>query len=267
MPDNTIEIESLYTGKAVVAHMDLLGFSKAVTETWPDTINTLNVLRKALINERTRCRAKIKNIDITFNPKIILISDSIFVIQKTEDIDYLTSIVSTYHLIENCYLIWRLCIENGFTVRGGITYGDIHWNEEYMQLQGPAIVSAINLEKQANYSRIICSEQFLKIYAELHKKDKIHSNRFIPLSNLLIDFDGKIVVNPLLLCQASKKNSHPIENKKLVLQELTELMKSCDKTIQSKYYPLIRHISMESDSYIPTINDLLVQSYCMYSHT
>jgi hypothetical protein len=257
MYNNTVEMESEYTGKALVVYIDLLGFSKAVNETWPKTIKILKSFIEALISDKARCVASV-NGDVTiFKHKAIIISDSIFIFQKVEDKKPLHSIVIFHHLLTIGYLAWRFCIDKGFTVRGGIAYDDIHWDEKLNHLQGPAIVSAVKLEQQANYSRILCSEQFRKFYAELHIKHKISSEKYIPLQYLSIDFDGKIILSPQLLCEATTNNSPPRKNKKLVLKDLKKLMKDQDKTIQAKYHPLIRKIKYACKRNIPKIKDLL----------
>jgi hypothetical protein len=254
---NIVEMESKYTGEALVIYMDLLGFSKAVNETWPNTIKTLELIIEALISDDAGCIASVNDDYTIFKQKAIAISDSIFVFQKIENENPINSIVTIDHLITICYLTWRLCIDKGFTVRGGIAYGDIHWNEKLNHLQGPAIVSVAKLEQQANCSRILCSEQFIKFYAELHKQFGTISKKIIPLSNLLINFDGKIALNPQLLCEATTNNSPPRENIKFVLKDLRKLMKDQDEYIQSKYQPLIDVISGNLGENIPTIEDLL----------
>jgi hypothetical protein len=133
-----------------------------------------------------------------------------------------------------------------------------------MQLLGPAVIDVIKLEKQANYSRILCGEQFLKLYAELYINFKQNLGKCIPLSNLLTDFDGKITINPNLLCHATKEaiddKYNFDEHKDSLLNKLNELMHKQDKIIQSKYHPLIRNIIDKVKDYEPTNDDLLKYS-------
>jgi hypothetical protein len=254
---NIVEMERYYTGKALVIYMDLLGFSKAVNEKWPSTIEPLGSFIKKLISDRACCIASVEKDLTIFKQKAIAISDSTFIFQKIKNEKPLDSIVTIHQLLTICYLAWRFCIANGFTVRGGIAYDEIHWDEKLNHLQGPAIVSAAKLEQQANWSRILCSEHFVKFYAELHIKHKISSEKYIPLRYLSINSDKKITINPRLLREASKDDSSLEENDESVKEELTELMSDQNEYIQSKYQPLIDAISGKSVEKIPTIDDLL----------
>jgi hypothetical protein len=73
----------------------------------------------------------------------------------------------------------------GFLARGGITIGDIHHKDNV--IFGPALVEAVQLEKEAVYPRVVCSPALLDFLATKPSEDWIEE--------LITDQLGRTILN------------------------------------------------------------------------
>lgn len=130
-------------------------------------------------------------------PTILTFSDSFVLIlplNKIEKNSYLISLLSiSFSILE----IWKLCIDQGFTIRGGVDFGDIPFTNE--DLIGPSLIKAYVAEsKNAITSRVIYTSEALGlIRAGLESCQKEESDFF--KSYFFKDIDGRIIINPVMI--------------------------------------------------------------------
>ncbi|WPX99857.1 hypothetical protein Megpolyxen_01765 (plasmid) [Candidatus Megaera polyxenophila] len=139
-------------------------------------------------------------------------------------------IISTpiYHegrLINKSGNIFRDLLALGVLSRGAITVGNLYHRENIVF--GPAMNDVVELEKQAIYPRILCSDSLIEWYGKWKKgyKDKY-------LNNLVItDCLGRKVVNPFipLVIQNNKKLFGTVERKDGSIIDTIESIKSVIK--------------------------------------
>lgn len=99
---------------------------------------------------------------------------------------------------------WARCLNHGFTVRGGIDYGDIYWDDN--TVLGAPFINAYNIESsRADVSRVVCSHNFVKLiydYLEQATNDSaVRKSQHQTILNdilraLMLDYDGFICLNP-----------------------------------------------------------------------
>jgi len=141
----------------VIAFLDILGFKKIIEETETETKkfeDLLDVLKRIKEGVEQLKTGKYNPTDI----RMSTFSDSIIISAKiTEHMDAFVQQL----LMTN---IWLL--EQGCFVRGGVDYGKVYHNEN--MIFGPAFIKAYELEKSADYPRILFSKEAIK---------KLHHNK------------------------------------------------------------------------------------------
>ena len=156
-----------FTGEAIVAFVDLLGFSRAVKLSWKhDFHHLLEKLKR--IGSASAIPGKLGPIDfaaaekVLYVPRLKTIADSILIFmalpEKPSDEVFCNSIGA---VALNVQWIWKRAIEEEFTIRGGVEIGQMYWDQDLVM--GPALVAAHELEsKIANWSRILLGPRILK---------------------------------------------------------------------------------------------------------
>ena len=238
------KIKNGFRGKAVVAFVDLLGFSNKIQTEWDDPTKdpllTLMELKSFL--ELAAKKAK----TIRFNeednetiieevnyPKIITVSDSFMFLLPLDTTNEQTILASILAVVTNCLELWRICIDKGFTVRGGIDYGNIYFND--LDIVGSAFMNAYHLEsKVASNSRIILSNEIKSIIDK--NLDYVHP-QFIEyfLRYFYKDKDGYLAANPTMIL------AHKPEIASQTLVKLKAIMKNITSdSIRQKYDDLLK---------------------------
>ncbi len=155
--------------KHVVAFLDILGFKSAIEDKKVDIQNIWNVLKSFKISESSQQVSH--GVDsVTITPNVIAFSDNIAITVCPSDLDVseaqaLRAILNHIHQIISC------SIKNGLLVRGAITTGDLYLEER--MIFGPALIEAVNLEKNATHPRVIFSQECLRLLEVMHEKSTV----------------------------------------------------------------------------------------------
>ncbi len=154
------------------------------------------------------------------------------------------AIQSIFTNIANC---WGKCLECGYTIRGGIDYGDVYWNDK--DIIGPAYIDAYVLESDvAKVSRIVCGDNFIELINDITSRMG-HPNTAI-LRNLVYDVDGLLCVNPNIML-----DDNDDEMRVFLTNQILELMKGKNAYIKQKYLSLHKMLVNRNELHIPTIED------------
>lgn len=225
-----------FKGKGYVCFIDVLGFSNEILTNWNNPNS--DPLEKILsIKEKMPILREIANGDESdssreYSCRVNTISDSVTIcFGYDKNIIVGDMILGLEAVIADIIYIWRTFINEGYTIRGAIDFGDIYWDTN--ELIGPAFINAYRLESEvAKNSRIIISPKLN------HELENLFYNYESALTEHLIrrfrkDVDGYIIIDPSLLIDT--------DDSKLKLIRDLELMKEKVKSgiIKEKYTPLI----------------------------
>ncbi len=236
-----------HEGQGLVAFLDILGFSKEIMEKWGNSED--NPLAKILElkehipvfsnDELVKTRSDSKGTRV-YPCRIQTISDSIIVSFGLDNPPmYGDLLLGTISFFDTISVIWRNCLEAGFTIRGACDYGDIYWDEK--EIIGPAFINVYKLEmKMAKTSRVIVSSSFNKHLKSIYTQDKTFWNEII-LKVLRKDIDGFIILNPHTLY--SDKNEK--EERQHVIEMIEQLRNNAKGIIREKYSPLLSALNTE----------------------
>ena len=145
---NNCLMEDITYETRIVTFLDVLGFKHIISETVKPSEGNPSFSVKQLALIFNKIDAIIS--DNTDSSQCARFSDSIVIIQKSSP-----KYESNYfNLIRDIQL---LLLREGILVRGAMVKGDIYYNQSgtYFDMFGPAIVRAVELEKQAVYPRVI----------------------------------------------------------------------------------------------------------------
>lgn len=269
LKDNEITIKyqptsDEYEGPGVVCFLDLLGFSHSVKSKWKnDRKSILGIIdfKKKLIESTQQAMGAglIGNQnEITFyTSNFRMISDSIILLTNIpENINSPDYKMRIYSIMHTAMSIWTECLKNGFTLRGGIEYGEVYWDKE--NVLGPALIDAYSLEsKHAKTSRIICGDNFINILANIENRTKP------PLDSvhdcLIFDIDGMLCLNPVLLNKyASAGRGNEEDGQTRVLEWLKQMMHGVtSEYVKQKYLTLQKIISKPDIVKKPTLKEMI----------
>ncbi len=138
-------------------------------------------------------------------------------------------------ILGNLKYIWNTFIQNGYSIRGAIDFGDIYWDEN--ELIGPALINAYRLESAvAKVSRVVVSSNLNKVLKDLIS---IENSTMIDhlVSKFRKDVDGYIIVDPNIM--------HTSENEQKLLVNCLKKMRGALPIgiVREKYTPLISMLS------------------------
>lgn len=188
----------------------MLGYSEKILSNWGDTSDhPLNILR-ALRKATRRKMGSISGIGVIdgdtekhYIPNFHCVSDSVVIslalpspIVGRDLWNEFISIALTVTVIQECS--WS----NGYIVRGGIELGQISWAPK--EILGPSLLRAMNLEKNANISRIVAGSILMR---GLWETRSCMVNTMWPayLNNLLyISSDSLICLRPRTIANRPK---------------------------------------------------------------
>lgn len=202
------EIENGFKGKAVVAFIDLLGFSQKIIQNWDskedDPLLTLMEIKSFLeiVKEKIKTIILLDYDDRTIiveveYPQIVTVSDSFMLLLPIDDSNEQTILASIFSVLTTCLEIWKASVDRGFTIRGGIEYGDIYYNK--LDIVGTAFITAYHLESQvASNSRVIFSQNIKQLINQNLKN--VHPTIIHYLLRFIYkDIDGFIAINPAMV--------------------------------------------------------------------
>lgn len=244
-------ISSGYKGKAIVAFVDMLGFSQEILTKWDDA--EFNPLQRIMEIKGFMDLAKKGSIDHTFldydektilgkikYPEVITISDSFVFVQTLDDDTDITFILSLLAVTGSIIELWRISKDKGFTIRGGVDFGELFYTPS--EIIGPAFIDAYNLEsKIAEVSRIVYSKKISKMiydkYITLHPTLKDYLLRYFKN-----DIDNYIILNPLVPFGFS---SDAMLNE--ALNDFNGMMNSINNhNARNKYVNIIDHLDKKN---------------------
>jgi len=245
------EIKIGFKGKAIVAFIDLLGFRNEIINKWDDKENS--PLKRLMMfkgyNEIAKEKAEFHNFfDSDGNsiakinyPEIITFSDSFIFIQPLKEDTPDNILYSILSVCGSIYELWKVCIDGGFTIRGGVDYGDIYHNGK--DLVGPALIKSYELEsKVANTSRVVFASSILNlINNNLNLAKTIvpeYYKRF-----LVNDVDQLIILNPIIMWGYNN-----LEDTEECVAKLKTMMDDANSfKLKSKYLNLIARLKNQID--------------------
>ena len=185
----------------VIAYVDILGWKEACkTES-----DKLTAATRAIDDTAIRyCRFnkdKVRNIDnIVMNPiyeecQFGAFSDNFAVSMPAK---------SGYRIIDAAAEVCRKLLHIGFLTRGGITIGKLHHVDNV--IFGPALVDAVQLEKEATYPRLVCSPELI---------DHLETSRKVcEVDHVIVDHLGRKIAN-LFECVGFLKTGQPLDHRQI----------------------------------------------------
>ena len=256
----------VFNGECIVAFVDILGFSNEITTKWDNMEdNPIQRLKLFTSNVNRNISKQIKGIrseaerDTYYGCKIITFSDSVIITYafngKPNKKKFLVGLY--YVLYAACY-VWRTALRYQFTIRGGIDYGEMHWDDNFFA--GPAFISAHNLECRVSLSSRITMGN--KLIGEIcnafsdDNKDKMLKPfydyfRKLIRPYLFMDCDEKLTLSPTSLY---KKESE----RKQLIQEIEQMQKECtDLKDKLKYVSLLDAIKKQRQRFTDSDIEIL----------
>lgn len=246
-----------HKGNGLVAFLDILGFSKEIEKNWNSTednpldkiLKLKNHLPYRSSNDYNEIDSESSNTRI-YPCRVQTISDSIVVsFGFDESPMYGDMLLGTISFFDTISVIWRNCLEAGFTIRGACDFGNIYWNEK--EIIGPAFLNVYQLEmKMAKTSRVIISSGLNRELSNIYNQNKTFWNDSI-LRLLRIDIDGLIILNPHKLYSANNGDNEKTERNHVV--ELIENLR--DKATglnKEKYAPLLSALNHDKINLLGT---------------
>jgi hypothetical protein len=199
-----------FLGPALVAYIDILGMSHALLNDWgahsTSALHRFLRIKNAIPRDDAQSQITVAFYDAELDRDVErylsvtrTLSDSVVsMMALPNECDLQTFFFRIYGLLFVVRLIWQHALDEGFTVRGAIEFGDMFWNEA--EFTGPGLVYAYGLEKKyADSSRILVGPRLLEKIVEATKKGipLVHSAN--PVNAFTFGTDGKIVVDPHFL--------------------------------------------------------------------
>lgn len=240
--------------KAIVAFVDLLGFSFELLKNWEDNSDDFLHRIMRIKSFAELCKEKgnphdFKDFDETTTigtseyPLLITFSDSFIFIKEMDNATEQTKITSILSVLASIEELWSYSIKEGFTIRGAIDFGEFFYTNE--DILGPAFISAYKMEsKKAKVSRIICSNSVKKIINEnilaVHPTFQEYCKRWFKK-----DIDDEIILNP---CIAFGLNNDEALQEAIGRVEKMRFVAN-DHAARNKYTDLIEKLNNSKDEY------------------
>ncbi len=201
-----------FKGWALVAFIDLLGFSASVLSSWNDPDNSplerLLRIKEAAADIRNAGTAFYTPGKPSFDPKVHkarvhTVSDSIVVCYALPSAGALNHVTKAMTVVsQGVQMAWAAAIREGYTLRGAIELGEIYWSES--ETVGPALVKSHWLESEiAKSSRVILGPAFLE---NLLLRINDDWSRWPSSKWYSVSYDNLIEISLLHLLEHSKEN-------------------------------------------------------------
>lgn len=167
----------------LIAYIDFLGMKNALA--LGDSYRTLTIIRTLMSNAKKRASA-ISRINYINDFNMKLFSDNAIIAIKIDKSIIKDQIVSMVNLLS--LLQFEALFQFEYTLRGGITIGELHIDDSIVW--GKGLVEAYRIEETlANYPRVIVDTKVLQAFDET-KNDSL--NIYALLKK---DFDGLWYIN------------------------------------------------------------------------
>ena len=225
-----------FKGQGYVCFLDVLGFSNDVLANWgtgqSDPIGKLLAIKREMPGFESVEDDGASESVRQYVCRVSMISDTVTICFGYSDKIIIGDLVLGLEaILANVAYVWSTFILNGYTIRGGIDFGDIYWDEG--ELIGPALINAYRLESQvAKNSRVIVSSQLNRIFADLAGK---HRGTLIDhlFRNFRRDVDGYVIIDPGILYKSD-------DERKSLMKALRRMKDALPRgSIREKYKPLI----------------------------
>jgi len=240
------DISNGFNGKAIVAFIDLLGFRNEILAKWKNKKS--NPLKKLMSfkSYNTIAKKRAENHDFFDNdgnhvvsipyPEIITFSDSFIFIQPLVDNSADQRLYSILSIVGSIAELWRISINNGFTIRGGVDFDEIYHNGK--DLVGPALIKAYEIEsKICQISRVVFSSSILEIISSNLSKTSPITQEYYKCY-LTNDMDQLIILNPIIIY--GYDNPDAIDD---AIEKLEEMRNKCPSfKLKSKYTNIIARL-------------------------
>lgn len=244
-----------FKGTGYVCFIDVLGFSNDISKNWKDP--SLDPLEKILTIKREMPGFSAVEDDNdrqshrVYACRVSTISDSVTICFGYPDKIIVGDLVLGLEaLLSNVSFVWSTFIQNGYTIRGAIDFGDIYWDET--ELIGPAFINAYRLESEvARISRIVVSSNLNRVLKDLMSKHKSSLTDHL-MGSFRKDIDGYIIVDPNILYRSDSERNDLVDSLKKMRDFVPHAM------LKAKYTPLI---SMLSEGSKPVLRDEDVGEY------
>ncbi|WP_296615625.1 hypothetical protein [Sphingomonas sp.] len=187
-----------FEGKAIIAFLDLLGFSSYIREKWQRTISPLNVIMdlKAQAVKSQSIHSSLhyypdEPLSAPYHfvsaPYVVSMSDS-FVVAATWDRAMPDTFFTAFSaVVSACLSIMYRAVNYGFAVRGALAAGDVYIDGA--EIIGPAFLDAYEAEsKIAKTARVILSRSALEHIMTPYRTVSFDG------SNLFVSNDGLVAL-------------------------------------------------------------------------
>lgn len=195
-----------FIGPALVAYIDILGMSNALINNWgahpSSALQRLLRIKNTMPRDDQESQVTISIYDPSTNKDIEkylsvtrTLSDSIVsMMAMPAQCASKSFFLRVQGLLLTVRIVWRNTLEQGFTVRGAIEFGEMFWNET--EFTGPGLVCAYGLEKKASTSRIVVGPRLLEKVVEVTKGGIPLDHPLNPNNAFVKSADGRIAVDP-----------------------------------------------------------------------
>ena len=225
-----------FKGQGYVCFLDVLGFSNDVLANWgtdqSDPIGKLLAIKREMPGFESVEDDGASESVRQYVCRVSMISDTVTICFGYSDKIIIGDLVLGLEaILANVAYVWSTFILNGYTIRGGIDFGDIYWDEG--ELIGPALINAYRLESQvAKNSRVIVSSQLNRIFADLAGKHRGTLTDHL-FRNFRRDVDGYVIVDPGILYKSD-------DERESLMKALRRMKDALPRgSIREKYTPLI----------------------------
>lgn len=261
-----------FNGKCLVAFIDILGFSDEIKNTWnssgEDLFSRMKMFTKIVNGNISKQIKKVRSEaerDTYYGCSIKTFSDSVIILYAFNgNPDKRRFLIGLYYLLYTASFVWKTALRLNFSVRGGIEYGNMRWNNQV--LLGPAFVNAYTLEsKVALSSRIVLGRNVLcDICSAFLDDNNKRDMRLKPIYNhlrdlirpyLFVDCDGYLILSPHSLY---KKES----DKEKIINTIKQMQNNCDDLrTRLKYTPLLDAIKDRKTSLLNGDIEIIRNNY------
>jgi len=237
-----------FKGNAIVAFIDLLGFSNEIIGKWHESDDKLNPLERLLsirkLIEMEFLPEVINSFDdddgneIFEHPtqvKVLSVSDSFTIIMPFEKGETLLQKIGKLFMVSAAiHSLWKNCIDQGYTIRGGIDIGEIYFSG--MDIIGPSFINAYLIEsKIAKTSRIVLSNKSKELIRKYLSEGKSEFSGYLELW-FDLDSDKHLILNPII---AFESNEEIIDD---AIEKLRVIRDKAGITLSHKYTSLLKRL-------------------------
>lgn len=232
--------KSTFKGKGYVCFIDVLGFSADILNNWDSSEN--NPLDKILsIKSKMPVFDEVEPKEGSLRQyvcKVNTVSDSVTICFGFEDELIVGDLVlGLESVIANVSYIWSTFIQEGYTIRGAIDFGDIYWDQN--EIIGPSFINSYRLESTAaKTSRVLVSSGLNKLLGNLYKNPLNPLTEYLT-RNFTKDVDGYVIVDPNVIYSSDEERVY-------LLDKLTTMRDGVKSPIVKEKYTSLIHLLNEA---------------------